>query len=274
MLSGGGRRKRRKSSFPLLKKRWAADILYGPEWRALLGLDSGRHHLISHWQRLPCCRIITSFMKPLEGTDSSDCFSNVHLCGQLGSGEWRLLRVVVWNSQQESGISLSVRSTSLVSRLSFTLESNPLFFFPPLPFSLLFFPLVPSDLQTDCMTERVPQGGELPLIQIFCKWFVLVFVSLLAPNWTLLPLTKAAIIPPILFYVSRLSLPAGGSVRNRQPLGYNASSLMLPGRPSKTRINFRPLSFTSLSELKVVRWAKWTNKYCEDYNELYSRPAT
>lgn len=46
-------------------------------------------------------------------------------------------------------------------------------FFPPLPFSLLFFPLVPSDLQTDCMTERVPQGGELPLIQIFCKWFVL-----------------------------------------------------------------------------------------------------
>lgn len=147
-------------------------------------------------------------------------------------------------------------------------------FFPPLPFSLLFFPLVPSDLQTDCMTERVPQGGESPLIQIFCKWFVLVFVSLLAPNWTLLPLTKAAIIPPILFYVSRLSLPAGGSVRNRQPLGYNAGSLMLPGRPSKTRINFRPLSFTSLSELKVVRWAKWTNKYCEDYNELYSPPAT
>lgn len=151
---------------------------------------------------------------------------------------------------------------------------KPTFFFPPLPFSLLFFPLVPSDLQTDCMTERVPQGGELPLIQIFCEWFVLVFVSLLAPNWTLLPLTKAAIIPPILFYVSRLSLPAGGSVRNRQPLGYNAGSLMLPGRPSKTRINFRPLSFTSLSELKVVRWAKWTNKYCEDYNELYSPPAT
>lgn len=50
---------------------------------------------------------------------------------------------------------------------------KPTFFFPPLPFSLLFFPLVPSDLQTDCMTERVPQGGELPLIQIFCEWFVL-----------------------------------------------------------------------------------------------------
>lgn len=27
-----------------------------------------------------CCRIITSFMKPLEGTDSGDCFRNVHLC--------------------------------------------------------------------------------------------------------------------------------------------------------------------------------------------------
>lgn len=144
MLSGGGRRKRRKSSFPLLKKRWAADILYGPEWRALLGLDSGRHHLISHWQRLPCCRIITSFMKPLEGTDSSDCFSNVHLCGQLGSGEWRAATEGrVWNSQQESGISLSVRSTSLVSRLSFMLESNPLFF-PLSPFHLFSFPSFPQ----------------------------------------------------------------------------------------------------------------------------------
>lgn len=33
----------------------------------------------------PCCRIITSFMKPLEKTNSSDSFSNVHLV-QLGSG--------------------------------------------------------------------------------------------------------------------------------------------------------------------------------------------
>lgn len=110
---------------------------------------------------------------------------------------------------------------------------KPTFFFPPLPFSLLFFPLVPSDLQTDCMTERVPQGGELPLIQIFCKWFVLVFVSLLAPNWTLLPLTKAAIIPPILFYVSRLSLPAGGSVQQSSAARLQCEQLNVTGAPVK-----------------------------------------
>lgn len=151
---------------------------------------------------------------------------------------------------------------------------KPTFFFPPLPFSLLFFPLVPSDLQTDCMTERVPQGGELPLIQIFCKWFVL-FLSRCSHLIELCCRSqKQLLFLPFSFMSVAYHYLLVEVFSNRQPLGYNASSLMLPGRPSKTRINFRPLSFTSLSELKVVRWAKWTNKYCEDYNELYSPPAT
>lgn len=189
----------------------------------------------------------------------------------LGSGGY-------WGSglKLTAGIwDISLCSQHIISVTAiFHARIKPTFFFSPSPLFTSF--LSPRSFRfTNRLHDRASSTrrritANPDFLQMICS----VFVSLLAPNWTLLPLTKAAIIPPILFYVSRLSLPAGGSVRNRQPLGYNASSLMLPGRPSKTRINFRPLSFTSLSELKVVRWAKWTNKYCEDYNELYSRPAT
>lgn len=150
----------------------------------------------------------------------------------LGSGSYwgsgLKLTAGIW----DISLCLQLLDTSLVSRLSFLLESNPPFF-PLSPFNFFSFPSFLQINEQTCKTERVSQGRELPLIQIFCKWFVL-FLSRCSHLIELCcrsesTLTKAAIIPPILFYVSRLSLPAGGSVRNRQPLGYNADSLMLPG---------------------------------------------
>lgn len=177
----------------------------------------------------PRCRIITSFMKPLEGTDSSDCFSNVHLCGQLGPGSR------VWNSHSGNlgYLSLFGASRHIISVTTiFPVGIKPHFFFPPLsPFHFFSFPSILQIYKQTAWPSRVPQGRGFTANPDSLKMICSVFVSLLSPNWTLLPLWihahKRSHYSSHSLFVSRLSLPAGGNVRDRRPLSYNASSLTL-----------------------------------------------
>ncbi len=116
-------------------------------------------------------------MKPLEETDSSDCFSNVHLCGQLGSGSgssWGW----VWNShKQESEIfflCLDLCDTSLAPGLLLLSPSKLLAaLLKTVEILSSLISVYPSFIQTDKQTSQAGlQIEESALIQILCKWFV------------------------------------------------------------------------------------------------------
>lgn len=115
-------------------------------------------------------------MKPLERTDSSDCFSNVHLGGLLGSqseGGSKTHTTEIWNMS----LCVGLCGTLIVPGVPFLLASKRFFqhFSPQKQSNVCHFQLISLSLVLNVYTGTpwwILQVVEMVLIQIWCEWFV------------------------------------------------------------------------------------------------------